>query len=165
MNKFIVLLAIALVISTGYTVVTYQAFFGGFTDLHNYSKTPGYVLTGTMLYPNGTLDLQVANEYGPDTYGGFIVLVQVLNPSGSVVYEWNASQLGAIPKSSITNEYPLHPAHPDGFALVVPLGQNASVVLHMPFSVKPGNYTVRVYDVDGQYSSNGINFETEVTVA
>ncbi|MEM0123581.1 MAG: TQO small subunit DoxA domain-containing protein [Conexivisphaerales archaeon] len=162
MNKFVVLLAIALVVSTGYTVVTYQEFFGGFTNLHNYSKTPGYVLTGTMLYPNGTLDLQVANEYGPDTYGGFIVLVQVLN--SSVVYQWNASQLGTLPKSEISNEYPLHPAHSDGFALVVPLGQNATVVLHMPFSVNPGKYTVRVYDVDGQYSSNGVKFQAQVTV-
>jgi len=162
MNKFLALLVIGLVIATGFTMVTYQVFFGGFTDLHNLSKTPAYDLNGTRVFTNGTVLMQISRVDGPDTYGGFIVLVQLIGPNGTIVYQWNAQQLGSIPASNIHNQYPLHPVHADGFALVVPLGQNASVVLNVPFALKGGTYTVRAYDVDGQDSAYGISFQATV---
>ncbi len=164
MDRYVVAATIFVVIATGLTFASYQVFFHGFTNLTNYSKTPGYDLHGTQLFSNGTLYLQIARVDGPDTYGGFIVLVQVLYPNGTVFYQWNASQLGHIPQSDIRNEFPLHPVHSDGFALVVPLGQNATVVLQMHRAVPPGTYIVRVYDVDGQYEAYGQKFQATVTV-
>ncbi|MGC8661209.1 MAG: TQO small subunit DoxA domain-containing protein [Nitrososphaeria archaeon] len=164
MNKFVALLIIGLVIATGFTMVTYQVFFSGFTDLHNLSKTPAYDLNGTQVFTNGTVLMQIARVDGPDTYGGFIVLVQLIGPNGSVIYQWNAQQLGTIPASHIHNLYPLHPVKADKFALVVPLGQNASVELQTPFTLKRGTYTVRAYDVDDQDSAYGINFQATVKV-
>ncbi len=75
----------------------YQINFQGFTHLTNYSKTPAYSLVGTQLLENGTLILHITRVAGPDTYGGFIVLVQVLYPNGTVAYEWNSTYLGHIP--------------------------------------------------------------------
>lgn len=155
---------LAMLLATGITFGLYQINFQGFTHLTNYSKTPAYDLTGTRLYSNGTLYLQIARIAGPDTYGGFIVLVQILYPNGTVLYQWNAQQLGHIPSKDIINKFPLHPVKSDGFALVVPLGQNATVILHVPFHIKPGKYIVRVYDVDGSDSAYGIKFQTVVTV-
>lgn len=162
MQKFVALLIIGLIIATGYTFVTYQYFFAGFTNLHNYSKTPAYVLKGSTVYTNGTVILQIARVDGPDTYGGFIVLLQLISQNGTIIYQWNAQQLGSIPQSHIHNEYPLHPVKSDKFALVVPLGQNASVLLQVPFKLKPGTYTLRAYDVDGQDSAYGISFSVTV---
>lgn len=162
MKKFIALLIIGLVVATGYTMVTYQVFFNGFTSLHNYSKTPAYVLNGTKIFTNGTVMMQISRVDGPDTYGGFIVLVQLIGPNGSTVYQWNSQQLGSIPAGLIHNEYPLHPVKADKFALVVPLGQNATVVLQVPFHLKTGLYTLKAYDVDGQDSAYGINFAVTV---
>ncbi|WP_048812992.1 TQO small subunit DoxA domain-containing protein [Acidilobus saccharovorans] len=155
---------VAFIFVTGVTLAMYQINFGGLSHLVNYSKTPAYELYGTRLYENGTLFLQVARVAGPDTYGGFISLVQVLYPNGTVLYQWNESQLAHIPSSDITNKYDLpgHLTHSTGFALEVPLGQNSTIILQMPMHVKPGNYIVRVYDVDGQDSAYGITFQVEV---
>jgi len=164
MMKESLIAILAMLLATGITFGLYQINFQGFTHLTNYSKTPAYDLTGTRLYSNGTLFLQIARTAGPDTYGGFIVLVQILYPNGTVLYQWNAQQLGHISNNDIINQFPLHPAKSDGFALVVPLGQNATIILHVPFHINPGKYIVRVYDVDGSDSAYGIKFQTEVTV-
>ena len=73
---------------------------------------------------------------------------------------------GHILSQDIVNEYPLprHMVYPGGFALVVPLGQNATVILHAPIHITPSTYIVRVYDVDGSYEAYGIKFQTYVTV-
>ncbi|MGC9116391.1 MAG: TQO small subunit DoxA domain-containing protein [Conexivisphaera sp.] len=165
MDKYAVAVAVFIVIATGLTLASYQVFFHGFTNLTNYSKTPGYDLQGTRLFSNGTLELQISRVDGPDTYGGFIVLVQILYPNGTVLYQWNASQLGHVPQSDISNEFPLHPVHSDGFALVVPLGQNATVILQAHRPIPSGTYVVRVYDVDGQYAAYGQKFQAVVTVS
>ncbi|WP_345725246.1 TQO small subunit DoxA domain-containing protein [Saccharolobus caldissimus] len=165
MEKITILALLGLIIATGVTFGLYQINFQGFGHLTNYSKTPAYSLAGTRLYENGTLFLQIARTAGPDTYGGFIVLVQVLYPNGTVVYQWNASQLAHIPKSHIHNEFSLHPVTTTPFALEVPLGQNATVILQIPFHLKPGYYIVRVYDVDGSYQAYGVKFQVEVYVS
>ncbi|MCW1302750.1 MAG: Aa3-type terminal oxidase [Candidatus Parvarchaeota archaeon] len=133
MNKVAVLAIIGLIIATGVTFGLYQINFQGFTNLTNYSKTPAYSLVGTRLYENGTLFLQIARTAGPDTYGGFITLVQVLYPNGTIVYQWNATQLAHIPKNNIHNEFSLHPVTTTPFAL----GQNATVILQIPHHIKP----------------------------
>ena len=165
MDRVAVLAIIGLIIATGVTFGLYQINFQGFTKLTNYSKTPAYSLIGTRLYENGTLFLQIARTAGPDTYGGFITLVQVLYPNGTIVYQWNATQLAHIPKNNIHNEFSLHPVTTTPFALEVPLGQNATVILQIPHHIKPGYYIVRVYDVDGSYQAYGEKFQVQVYVS
>ncbi len=162
MEKEIALALIGFLIATGMTLWLYQIDFQGLTHLTNWSKTVGYCLEGTKLFTNGTLLLQISRVDGPDTYGGFIVAVQVLYPNGTIVYQWNSNQLGHIPSKDIHNEFSLHPVHSTGFALCVPLGQNASVILHMPFHVQPGSYIVRVYDANGKNAAYGQKWEIEV---
>ncbi|MBW9141657.1 MAG: Aa3-type terminal oxidase [Candidatus Aramenus sp.] len=165
MDKIGLIAIIIMLLVTGITFGLYQINYQGFTHLTNYSKFPAYVLTGTRLYSNGTLFLQIANTAGSDTYGGFVTLVQILYPNGTVLYEWGPSQLSHIPSYDIVNKFSLHPVHSDTFALVVPLGQNATVILQTPFHIQPGKYIVRVYDVDGEYESYGIKFQTVVQVS
>ena len=167
MDRTTVLALLGFIIATGITMALYQINFQGFTHLTNYSKTPAYSLNGTQLFENGTLMLHITRVAGPDTYGGFIVLTQVLYLNGTVAYEWNATYLGHIPQYDIANTYylPGHLVHSDGFALVVPLGQSAIVRLYAPVTFSPGTYIVRVYDVDGQYEAYGIKFQVYVTVS
>ena len=160
---------LAMLFATGVTFGLYEINFHGFTHLTNYSKTPAYSLAGTRLYSNGTLFLQISRTAGPDTYGGFIVLVQVLYPNGSVFYQWTGQQLGMLPPSDIKNEFPLHPSKPIkignyGVGILVPLGQNSTIILQIPHPVPPGTYIVRVWDADGQDSAYGMKFEITVEV-
>lgn len=169
MNGKAILAIILMLFATGVTFGLYQINFQGFTHLTNYSKTPAYSLVGTRLYENGTLFLQVSRVAGPDTYGGFIVLVQILYPNGTVVYQWTGQQLGKIPLSDIKNEFPLHPTKPIkignyGVGLEVPLGQNSTVILQVPHPLQAGNYIIRVWDADGQDAAYGIKFQIEVQV-
>ncbi|WP_069807351.1 TQO small subunit DoxA domain-containing protein [Vulcanisaeta thermophila] len=166
MDRATVIAILGFIIATGITFGLYQINFQGFTHLTNYSKTPAYSLSGTELFSNGTLLLHITRVAGPDTYGGFIVLVQVLYPNGTIAYEWNSTYLGHIPQDDIINKYnlPGHLVHSDGFALVVPLGQSAVVRLYAPIHFSPGTYIVRVYDVDGEYEAYGIKFQITVTV-
>lgn len=119
MDRTTALALLGFIIATGVTMGLYQINFQGFTHLTNYSKTPAYSLAGTQLLENGTLILHITRVAGPDTYGGFIVLVQVLYPNGTIAYEWNSTYLGHIPPQyDIINEYDLpgHLVHSDGFA-------------------------------------------------
>lgn len=164
-----VLAVLMMLFATGVTFGLYQINFQGFTHLTNYSKTPAYSLVGTRLYENGTLFLQVSRVAGPDTYGGFVVLVQVLYPNGTVLYQWTGQQLANIPQSDIKNEFSMHPVKPIkignyGVGLLVPLGQNATVILQIPHPIKPGTYIVRVWDADGQDAAYGMKFQIEVQV-
>lgn len=169
-GKIITILAIVMMlVATGVTFGLYQINFQGFTHLTNYSKTPAYSLVGTKLYSNGTLFLQISRTAGPDTYGGFIVLVQVLYPNGSVYYQWTGQQLGKIPSNDIKNQIPLHPTKPIkignyGVGIEVPLGQNSTIILQIPHNIPSGNYIIRVWDADGQDSAYGMKFQIEVQV-
>lgn len=160
-----VLAILGMLLATGVTLGLYKINFQGLGHLTNYSKTSAYSLAGTVLYTNGTLLLHITRVAGPDTYGGFVVLVQVLYPNGSVFYQFNASYLGHIPQSDIWNKYnlPGHLKHSDGFALVVPLGQVSIVTLQIPKPVPSGTYIIRAYDADGQYQAYGIKFQVTVT--
>jgi len=165
MRKITFAALVAFIIATGITFGLYQIMDQGFTHLTNYSKVPAYDLSGTKLYKNGTLFLQIARVAGPDTYGGFVVLVQVLSSNGSIIYQWNSKQLGHIPSTNIHNKFSMHPVRADGFALVVPLGQNATITLQIPHKLSPGVYYIRIYDVDGHYSAYGTKFEVKVKIS
>ncbi|AWR96815.1 Aa3-type terminal oxidase [Acidianus sulfidivorans JP7] len=169
-EKFIAIVAIIMMLFvTGVTLGLYQINFQGLTHLTNYSKTPAYSLIGTKLYANGTLLLQVSRTAGPDTYGGFIVLVQLLYPNGTVLYQWTGQQLGMLPPSSVKNEFSLHPSKPIkignyGVGIEIPLGQNSTIILHVPHSIPPGSYIVKVWDADGQSAAYGSKFQITVEV-
>ena len=57
------------------------------------------------------------------------------------------------------NRFPLYSVKSDGFALVVPLGQIATVRLQAHIRIEQGTYIVRVWDVDGNH------WQIEVEVA
>ncbi|QGA69106.1 TQO small subunit DoxA domain-containing protein [Sulfolobus sp. E11-6] len=170
-GKITTLVAIIMILfTTRVTLGLYQINFQGLGHLTNYSKTPAYSLVGTRLYENGTLFLQVSRTAGPDTYGGFIVLIQLLYPNGTVVYQWTGQQLGLLPPNSIKNVYPLHPSEPIkignyGVGIEVPLGQNSTIILQLPHPIPAGTYIVKVWDADGQSSAYGSKFQITVKVS
>jgi len=59
MDRSIIIALLGFIIATGVTMALYQINFQGFTHLTNYSKKPAYSLSGTRLFSNGTLFLQI----------------------------------------------------------------------------------------------------------
>lgn len=51
-----------------------------------------------------------------------------------------------------------------GVGLLIPLGQNATVILQIPHPVPAGTYIIRVWDADGQDSAYGMKFQIQVQV-
>ncbi|WP_427854619.1 TQO small subunit DoxD [Desulfotomaculum copahuensis] len=131
------------------TLGTYQIFFGGFSSLHNDSKSPHLDLGGTSLTAGGVLHLELYRDGGPDTYGSFVTSVKV-----DGLYTWTAAELAKTSPAAINNVYPLQKVKTGPEGLVVPLGARAGVSLRLPAgkAVQPGvSYHVTVYDVSGAH--------------
>lgn len=140
---------------------TYQAIHNGlWGQLHNDSKKPHLVLTAASAQADGTVKLNVYRDNGPDTYGSFIVDVQVKD-GGSVVEEFKAGDLAKTPAANIVNHMPLEKVAAGRFGITVPLAGNAALTLTppAPASLTAGDkVTITVFDV------SGANWSTSATV-
>jgi thiosulfate dehydrogenase [quinone] large subunit len=132
------------------TLWTNQVFYGGvWGPLHNNSVKPHVVVSGAALTRDGRLTFTVFRDQGPDTYGAFLVAVELVDPSGAVAHRWDAAALSAVTPADIRNRW-LVQVKAGSHGLVVPLGGEAQVGLPLPDDWKPHfPLTVVVYDVSG----------------
>jgi thiosulfate dehydrogenase [quinone] large subunit len=135
-------------------LATYQAFHNGlWGKLYNDSKLPQVQISGQSVASDGALHLTLYRSGGPDTYGAFIVAIQVLS-QGKPVEVYTPKQISALPKSAIKNELKLSQAKVNHFALVLPLAAKTSISLPPAapnLALSAGQeLTVIVYDVSGQ---------------
>jgi thiosulfate dehydrogenase [quinone] large subunit len=143
------------------TLGTYQVFHNGlWGELYNASKTPNVVLSDPLVHPDGAVSLTMYRNGGPDTYGAFIVRVEV-SAAGQLVEAFSAAQLAVLPEAAVRNETPQSAARPDQFALVLPLAAKASITLPPAppgLALRPGTHvSIIVYDVSGaQWSTPAI---------
>ena len=136
----------------GWSLFTNQAFQGGvWGKLHNPSKKPHFVIPETELANNGQMKLTLYRTNGPDSYGAFIVRVDVTDQSGNVVEAFDAKDLSSVTGSDIENRY-LVKLHPGPYGLEAPLGSYATVLLKpdSALALTPGEYSVTVHDVSGE---------------
>jgi uncharacterized membrane protein YphA (DoxX/SURF4 family) len=143
--------ALFAVVAFGWTLYTNQAFAGGvWGKLHNLSKEPHIALSEPVLNRDGSLQLTLFRDGGPDTYGAFIVAVSVKDNSGQVMQTFDAQQLAGLPAEAIENRYPVK-AQPGAHSLEVPLGSLARIQFRPQNVTKlsPGDYSVEVTDVCG----------------
>jgi uncharacterized membrane protein YphA (DoxX/SURF4 family) len=149
--------AILAIFSLGITLYTNQAFSGGvWGTLHNPSKQPHITLSQPNLASDGTLDLTLYRDGGPDTYGAFIVEIIVKDSTGKAIETFDASQLASLSASAIENHY-LVKVTPGANSLVVPLGAQASIHIQpaSPAQLPSGKYQIVVEDVSGMSWSTG----------
>lgn len=133
-----------------FTLVTNQLNVGGvWGPFKNKAVKPHLTLSKIALNKNGDLRFDVFRDAGPDTYGSFVVSVQVVNEEGKRVLDFDSAYLGSLSPDHIHNHY-LEKVHPNGISLVTPLGALASIELSplTPQHVPPGKYFIEVTDID-----------------
>jgi uncharacterized membrane protein YphA (DoxX/SURF4 family) len=142
------------------TLWTNQVFHGGvWGPLHNKSVKPHVVVSDAVFTQDGRLTFTVSRDEGPDTYGAFIVGVELVEPSGAVAHRWDAAALSAVPPADIRNRWPVR-VKAGNHGLVLPLGGEARVRLPLPGAWKP-NLPLQVILSD----VSGANWSAPVTAA
>ena len=135
----------------GWYLYTNQAFAGGVVGkLHNLSKKPDFEIPSASLAPDGRLTITLYRIDGPDSYGAFIVGIDVIDDSGQVVESFRSRQLSAIPAADIQNRY-LVKLRPGPYGLEAPLGSYSTVTIPPATTtgLASGTYTIEVHDVSG----------------
>ncbi len=142
------------------TLWTNQVFHGGvWGPLHNKSVKPHVVVSEAALSRDGRLSFNVFRDEGVDTYGAFIVEVDLVNPSGSVVYRWDSAALSALPSADIRNRW-LVKVKPEQYGLELPLGGKAQIRLPLPGAARPDfRLAVVLHDVSGAKWSAPVTVE------
>jgi thiosulfate dehydrogenase [quinone] large subunit len=132
------------------TLWTNQVFHGGvWGPLHNKSVKPHVAVSDAAFTQDGRLTFTVSRDEGPDTYGAFIVGVELVEPSGAVAHRWGAAALSAVPPADIRNRW-LVQVQAGNYGLVLPLGGEAQVRLTLPGAWKPNlSLQVILHDVSG----------------
>jgi uncharacterized membrane protein YphA (DoxX/SURF4 family) len=152
-----VLAFILALFAIGWSLYTNQAFQGGvWGKLHNPSKKPAFEIPNATLASDGHLTITLYRINGPDSYGAFIVKIDILDESGKVVESFDARQLSSIPMADIQNRY-LNKLHPGPYGLEAPLGSYSTVSIapDSAISLSSGTYKVEVEDVSGaKWSTN-----------
>lgn len=129
---------------------TNQAFAGGvWGPLHNNSAKP-HVTISDVSVSGSDLTMTVYRDGGPDTYGGYVTEVSVLDAQGNTVADLYGKQLSTAMKTAkkddeIINEFPSTVAPgPDGMS--IPLGARAAVTIDLGADLAAGQ-TVVLRDV------------------
>ncbi len=135
-----------------WTLYTNQAFSGGvWGKLHNDSKKPHITITNPVLTRDGSLQFTLFRDKGPDTYGAFIVELNIRDNKKNKILHLDAARLSAILSSQISNRFPLK-IHPGRFGLVVPLGSEGTINLDSLELTDPlgeNDYSMDIKDVSG----------------
>lgn len=145
-----VMMVILTVFATIAMLWTNQAFAGGvWGPLHNNSAKP-HVSVSDVSVSGSDLTMTVYRDGGPDTYGGYVTEVSVLDAQGNTVADLYGKDLAAAMKAAkaddeIANEFPSAVAPgPDGMS--VPLGARAAVTIDLGADLSAGQ-TVVLRDV------------------
>jgi thiosulfate dehydrogenase (quinone) len=135
-----------------FTLITNQANVGGvWGPFKNPAIKPHISLSHLYLHRNGDLKMRIYRNAGPDTYGAFVVAVQVIDKNGRKVLRFDSNYLGNLSTNKIQNFYMVK-VKPNKRSLLVPLGGLADIELS-PFTyqdLKPGTYQVELIGIDNE---------------
>ncbi len=148
-HKLVLWLTIAAI---AFTLITNQANVGGvWGPFHNPAIKPHISLSHLYLNRNGDLKMRIYRNGGPDTYGAFIVAVQVIDKNGKKVLRFDSDYLGHLSTQRIQNFY-MDKVQPNTRSLLVPLGGLANVELTPPTykDLSPGTYQVELIGIDNE---------------
>lgn len=157
-RKLVSLSLVMSIVGAGVMLWSYQVIHNGlWGKLHNDSKTPHLVLAAKGLQSDGTLKLNVYRDNGPDTYGSYIVEVQVKD-GGQMVEDFKAGDLAKIPATAIENHLAMKKVTAGHYALTVPLAADSTITMtpSTPVTLTSGDkVTITVFDVSGaKWSTN-----------
>ncbi len=138
------------IIAIGITLYTNQAFHGGvWGKLHNDSKKPHIVISDIKWDNFNNLEFTLFRDKGPDTYGAFIIEMNIKNANGEKIMRFGSDELKLINQSQIENVYP-NKIKPGAYGIEVPLGGKGKINLDTKDMIfQNGKYTLEVFDVSG----------------
>mgnify|MGYP006277761023 CR=1 FL=1 len=136
-----------------YVLLMNQVHHGGlWGKLHNYSKIPDIQVTQFEMKDDSTFSLNLYRDKGPETYGSFLIRLDVINAEGDTLHTFDDSYLKNIREKDIQNQY-INKIHAGANSLVVPLGSKATVEFDLPSKKKLGkeqSYKFIFTDISGR---------------
>lgn len=138
-------------ITFAFVLITNQYFVGG---VYGPFYNPAIHMNVEMhaeLASNGTLNLTLHRNQGPDTYGDFIIGVRVKDAQGKTILHYDQSQLSHLSDNQIKNKFMLK-VRSNGYALLLPLGSLATIEFKPSdvMMLNAGQYEVAIKDISGE---------------
>ncbi|MGM0532314.1 MAG: TQO small subunit DoxD [Bacteroidota bacterium] len=136
-----------------YVLLMNQVHHGGlWGKLHNYSKFPDIQVTQFEKLRDHSFQLNLYRDKGPETYGSFLIRLDVIRNKGDTLHTFNNRYMQNIKKESIDNQY-INKIQPGENSLLVPLGAKADVTFRLPEGkklIKGQEYTFVFTDISGR---------------
>lgn len=132
------------------TLFTNQVFHGGvWGTLHNKSVKPIVEISDASL-SNNELKFTVFRVEGADVYGSFLIGISLKDAGGSVILNYEGSELAQFPSKNITNQY-VAKVKPGKHSLVIPLGAKAEILIDSPVlqDLPRASYKLILTDISG----------------
>jgi thiosulfate dehydrogenase [quinone] large subunit len=156
------LVAIGVVIL--YVIGMNQVHHGGlWGKLHNYSKIPDIQVTNYQAVSDSTFILNLYRDKGPETYGSFLIQLEIKNSSGETVYTFGQDYMKTIDTANIHNRH-INKIKPGKHSLLVPLGAEGKVTFHLPENKKlktNNDYTSAEENSRGNKKENNYHSNSE----
>src|SRR5690554_4373846 len=130
------------------TLYTNQHFHGGvFGTLHNKSVKPKIEISNASIQ-NNQLKFEIYRVEGADVYGSFLIGIQLLDESGTIVLEKKGDDLARYPLTHIENHY-VAKIKPGAHSLIIPLGAKADLTIDLQdvTGINGSSYTVKLIDI------------------
>lgn len=145
------------IITLGVTLWSYQVMHGGlWGHLHNDSVEPDVEISNVVAdAAKNQLDFEVFRISGPDTYGAFIIEMEIVDAQGKPVWKYDFAKNGLEGKKStgftIKNFY-ISRVEVAKYSLEIPLGAKATITTHDAelATLKPGRYILKLMDISGK---------------
>ncbi|HLW07925.1 MAG TPA: TQO small subunit DoxD [Marinilabiliaceae bacterium] len=132
------------------TLYTNQHFHGGvFGTLHNKSVKPKIEISNASIQ-NNQLKFEIYRVEGADVYGSFLIGIQLLDESGTIVLEKKGDDLARYPLTHIENHY-VAKIKPGAHSLIIPLGAKADLTIDLQdvTGINGSSYTLKLIDISG----------------
>ena len=136
-----------------YVIGMNQVHHGGvWGKLHNYSKIPDIQVTDYRAVNDSTFTLNLYRDKGPETYGSFLIQLEIQDSAGQPVHTFEQDYMKAIGSKDINNRH-INKIKPGKHSLLVPLGAEGKVTFHLPDSKqlkKNKDYKFVFTDISGR---------------
>jgi len=144
------------VLTVFYVMGTNQLLHGGvWGKLHNYSTKPNIVISDVELFSDH-LSFTAFRDKGPETYGAFVVAIQLKNRDGKLIQTIDPATSDGWKQVQLENVY-INKVTTNANSLVFPLGGKASVTVPLSPDVlsQIQGGTVELLDVSGKVFRQG----------
>jgi thiosulfate dehydrogenase [quinone] large subunit len=114
----------------------------------------GLSLTDVRTQRNGSVSFHADIDAGPDTGKLYLIRAQLLDARGQAIEHWDGAALSALPETAITNLFTQpwgSKVEPTQYGLGGITGAKATIRLPGQHALPPGEYRLKLSDIDGRH--------------